>query len=110
MGIVIRDHLLVLLRRAVGLGTTASLNVPYVELNRQFVSKQALMMVHQQSAAVLGDTRMEGFPGLTGRLLDEVCVCVWGGGGGAEVFLVGEGCFWWVRGVWRACPAWDDWA
>lgn len=76
---VMRDHVLVLLRRAVALGTTASLHVPYAELSRQFVSKQALDMVHQQSAAVLGDTRMDGFPGLTGHLLQEVrvgfCTC-----------------------------------
>lgn len=71
VGLVTRDHVLVLLRRAVGMGTTRNLAVPYAELNRQFVSKQALELVDRQSRAVLGEATLEGFPGVNGRLLDE---------------------------------------
>lgn len=45
VGLVVRDHLMVLLMRATALGTTHNLHVPWQDLNRRFVSAPALQML-----------------------------------------------------------------
>ena len=53
VGLVVRDHLMVLLRRALARGTTASLDVTYEDLNHQFVTAAARHLIWEQHMAVL---------------------------------------------------------
>ena len=53
VGLVVRDHLMVLLRRALARGTTANLGVTYEDLNHQFVTAAARHLVWEQHMAVL---------------------------------------------------------
>ena len=53
MGLVVRDHLMVLLRTAMLRGSASSLDVTYEELNRQFVSAAARSLITEQQMAVL---------------------------------------------------------
>ena len=53
VGLVVRDHLMVLLRRALARGTTAHLGVTYEDLNHQFVTAAARHLIWEQHMAVL---------------------------------------------------------
>ena len=54
VGLVTRDNLMVLLRRALGRGTAAIADdLPYEDLNRQYVSAAARSLVSQQQLAIL---------------------------------------------------------
>ena len=53
VGLVVRDHLMVLLRRALARRTTANLDVTYEDLNQQFVSAAARQLIWDQHMAVL---------------------------------------------------------
>ena len=53
VGLVVRDHLMVLLRRALARGTTANLEVTYEDLNHQFVTAAARHLIWEQHMAVL---------------------------------------------------------
>ena len=53
VGLVVRDHLMVLLRRALARGTTANLDVTYEDLNHQFVTAAARHLIWEQHMAVL---------------------------------------------------------
>lgn len=53
VGLVVRDHLMVLLRTAMLRGSASSLDVTYEELNRQFVSAAARSLITEQQMAVL---------------------------------------------------------
>ena len=53
VGLVVRDHLMVLLRRALARGTTANLGVTYEDLNHQFVTAAARHLIWEQHMAVL---------------------------------------------------------
>ena len=53
VGLVVRDHLMVLLRRALARRTTANLDVTYEDLNQQFVSAAARQIIWDQHMAVL---------------------------------------------------------
>lgn len=60
VGLVVRDHLMVLLRRALARGTTANLDVTYEDLNHQFVTAAARHLIWEQHMAVL----QVGMPGM----------------------------------------------
>ena len=53
VGLVVRDHLMVLLRRALARGSTANLEVTYEDLNHQFVTAAARHLIWEQHMAVL---------------------------------------------------------
>ena len=55
MGLVNRDHLMVIIRRALALGTRHEDMplVPYEDLNRNFVSAAARSLISEQQSAVL---------------------------------------------------------
>jgi hypothetical protein len=53
VGLVVRDHLMKLLVEAVKRGTCQHLEVPFTELNRQFVDASALESEAAQQMAVL---------------------------------------------------------
>ena len=59
VGLVVREHLMVLLRRALVAGARgdpaggSGADVPYEDLNRQFVSAAARSLISEQQLAVL---------------------------------------------------------
>lgn len=72
VGLVVRDHLMVLLRRALARGTTANLEVTYEDLNHQFVTAAARHLIWEQHMAVLQGRSMEGVPASHNPVLQEV--------------------------------------
>lgn len=53
VGIVVRDHLMVLLRKALARSSTVDLDVKYEDLNYQFVTAAARHLIWEQQVAVL---------------------------------------------------------
>lgn len=53
VGLVVRDHLMVLLRKALARSSTVNLDVKYEDLNYQFVTAAARHMIWEQHIAVL---------------------------------------------------------
>ena len=53
VGIVVRDHLMVLLRKALARSSTVDLDVKYEDLNYQFVTAAARHLICEQQVAVL---------------------------------------------------------
>ncbi|KAL3159050.1 hypothetical protein ABBQ32_011048 [Trebouxia sp. C0010 RCD-2024] len=72
VGLVVRDHLMVLLRRALARGTTANLDVTYEDLNHQFVTAAARHLIWEQHMAVLQGRSMDGVPSSHNPVLQEV--------------------------------------
>ncbi|KAK9804251.1 hypothetical protein WJX72_003440 [[Myrmecia] bisecta] len=72
VGLVVRDHLMVLLRRALSLGTTRDLDVKYEDLNRKFVSAAARNLVTDQQLAALQGRNHGGVSDSSNPVFDEV--------------------------------------
>lgn len=53
VGLVVRDHLMVLLRKALARSSTVNLDVKYEDLNYQFVTAAARHLIWEQHIAVL---------------------------------------------------------
>lgn len=53
VGLVVRDHLMILLRRALARSSTAGLDVKYEDLNYQYVTAAARHLIWEQHVAVL---------------------------------------------------------
>lgn len=58
MGLVVRDHLMVLLRQALGRGTFGNGALSYSDLNRRYVSSAAQRIISEQQMAVLQVPRL----------------------------------------------------
>lgn len=59
IGLVVRDHLMVILRQVLGRGSVGAVDASWEELNRQYVSPQGRRLVSEQQLAVL-QVRTEG--------------------------------------------------
>ena len=53
MGLVVRDHVMVLLRQALGRGSARAVDASWEELNRRYVSSEGQRLVSEQQLAVL---------------------------------------------------------
>ena len=53
MGLVVRDHIMVLLRQALGRGSASAVDASWEELNRRYVSTEGQRLVSEQQVAVL---------------------------------------------------------
>lgn len=53
VGLVVRDHLMVILRQVLGRGSVTAVDASWEELNRRYVSTQGQRLVSEQQMAVL---------------------------------------------------------
>ncbi len=53
VGLVVRDHIMVLLRQALGRGSARVVDASWEELNRRYVSTEGQRLVSEQQLAVL---------------------------------------------------------
>jgi len=53
VGLVVRDHIMVLLRQALGRGSARAVDASWEELNRRYVSTEGQRLVSEQQLAVL---------------------------------------------------------
>ena len=53
VGLIVRDHIMVTLRQALGRGSARAVDASWEELNRRYVSTEGQRLVSEQQLAVL---------------------------------------------------------